>query len=278
MAAKYHILKLIPLLFAAAGATACFGTSGGNRNSGGDTASAEASAGDFPLRYTYRIKAVYPHSTDSYTQGLYWHDGYLWEGTGQYRQSALLQVDLQTGEALRRVDLDPGYFGEGIALLGGLIYQLTWLEGTGLVYDGSSLEQVDTFEYSGQGWGLTTDGQYLYMSNGTHEIAVLEPGTMRKVRTVRVSLDKRRLSQINELEWIDGRIWANVYGTDQIAVIDPVGGVVEWLVDLTGILPAEDRTPRTDVLNGIAYDSERGRIFVTGKYWPKLFEIEPVRK
>ncbi|MCD8072242.1 MAG: glutaminyl-peptide cyclotransferase [Alistipes sp.] len=274
MAVKNKLLIIAPILGAVAVVAACLGLKDGKRPGGGVAEDAE----ELPVHYTYHVKAVYPHSTDSYTQGLYWHEGYLWEGTGQYRQSALMQVDLESGRAVRRVELDPGYFGEGIALFDGKIYQLTWLEGTGLVYDASTLELLDTFEYSGQGWGLTTDGQYLYMSNGSHEITVLEPGTMKKVRTIRVAVSQRRLSQINELEWIEGRIWANVYGTDQIAVIDPASGIVQALVDLTGILSPQDRTPRTDVLNGIAYDSERRRIFVTGKYWPKLFEIEPVKK
>lgn len=277
MSATGKIMKIAILVLYAGLSAGCFGTSGKNNTAG---TGSDRPDGDrqFPVRYSYEVVAVFPHEVTSYTQGLYWHDGYLWEGTGQYRQSALLQVDLETGEAVRRVDLDPGYFGEGIALLDGKIYQLTWLEGTGLVYDAETLRQVDTFEYSGQGWGLTTDGRMLYMSNGSHEIAVIDPANFNRKRTMRVSLDKRRLSQINELEWIDGRIWANIYGADQIAIINPANGIVEGIVDLTGILPDEDRTIRTDVLNGIAYDADAGRIFVTGKNWPKLFEIRLVER
>ncbi|MCC8019605.1 MAG: glutaminyl-peptide cyclotransferase [Rikenellaceae bacterium] len=275
------IMKVHAAVLAAVISISCFGTSGGNR-AAGDSASAPLAgqaesagkANGFPVHYTYTVKNVYPHSEGSYTQGLYWHDGYLWEGTGQYGQSALMQVDLRTGEALRTVELDAGYFGEGIALLNNRIYQLTWLEGECLVYDAETLGMVGSFEYAGQGWGLTTDGTYLYMSNGSHEIFVVDPADFRRRNTIRVSVGRRRLNQLNELEWINGRIWANIYGLDQIAIINPEDGVVEGLVNLEGLLPDSERTPRTDVLNGIAYDETTGRIFVTGKNWSRLFEIE----
>ncbi|MCD8172220.1 MAG: glutaminyl-peptide cyclotransferase [Alistipes sp.] len=274
-------MKIQAAAFVALMSMSCFGTSGGNRPVGDSTAESAAGqvglagkAADFPIHYTYMVKNVYPHNESSYTQGLYWHDGYLWEGTGQYGQSVLMQVDLRTGEAVRSVELDGGYFGEGIALLDGRIYQLTWLEGQCIVYDAVTLDVVGSFEYAGQGWGLTTDGTYLYMSNGSHEIYVLNPAGFRRRDTIRVSVGRRRLSQLNELEWIEGRIWANIYGSDQIAIINPEDGVVEGLVNLEGLLPDSERTPRTDVLNGIAYDESTGRIFVTGKNWSRLFEIE----
>ncbi len=275
------IMKIQAAAFVALMTMSCFGTSGGNRPAGDSAAESVAGqagvagkAADFPIHYTYTVKNVYPHNESSYTQGLYWHEGYLWEGTGQYGQSALMQVDLRTGDAVRSVELDGGYFGEGITLLDGRIYQLTWLEGQCIVYDAVTLDVIGSFEYAGQGWGLTTDGTYLYMSNGSHEIYVLDPAGFRRRDMIRVSVGRRRLSQLNELEWIEGRIWANIYGSDQIAIINPEDGVVEGLVNLEGLLPDSERTPRTDVLNGIAYDESTGRIFVTGKNWSRLFEIE----
>lgn len=226
------------------------------------------------IRYTYVVKNVFPHDIGSYTQGLYWHDGYLWEGTGQYGESALKKVDLITGKILKEVPLDKKYFGEGIALLDGKIYQLTWLEKTGFIYDASTLEKTGEFRYAGEGWGLATDGAKLYMSNGSNEIQVINPDGFRQESVIRVTLNRRRVNDLNELEWIDGRIWANIYDSDQVMIINPETGNVEGVVDFTGLLPDRDRTRRTDVFNGIAYDAGTGRIFVTGKYWSKLFEIE----
>lgn len=227
-----------------------------------------------PVQYTYEIKAVHPHNTGSYTQGLYWHDGYLWEGTGEYRHSVLQKVELKTGKILERIPLENRYFGEGIALLDGRIYQLTWTDGIAFVYDAATLRKTGELRYEGEGWGLTTDGRKLYMSDGSHEIHIVNPEDFRRERTIPVRIGKRTLHEINELEWIDGRIWANVYMSDSIVIINPETGDVEGVVDLEGLLPKADRTPDTDVLNGIAYDAATGRIFVTGKNWPKLFEIE----
>lgn len=278
MSGFLKILKLQAAVVTAAVFFSCLGSSGSNNRTAtvpaGPAEPLQAGKKEFPVRYTYEVKNIYPHDETSYTQGLYWHDGYLWEGTGQYGQSALMQVEMQTGRSVKEVKLADRYFGEGIALLGGKIYQLTWLEGECLVYDSTTLEIIDTSEYAGQGWGLTTDGTYLYMSNGSHEIFILDPADFKRVGTIRVSLGKRRLNLLNELEWIEGRIWANIYEQDQIAIINPEDGVVEGLVDLSGILPQSERTPHTDVLNGIAYDEAKGRIFVTGKRWSRLFEIE----
>lgn len=239
-----------------------------------DTAGADGK----PIQYTYKVKAVYPHSATAYTQGLYWHDGFLWEGTGQYGQSALRKVDLYSGEAVAGAPLERHYFGEGIALLGGRIYQATWTDGKVFVYDAQSLDLLKTISYDGEMWGLTTDGEKLYMSDGSHEIHVINPDGFIKERSFPVSVGRRPLHEINELEWIDGRIWANIYMSDSIVIIDPDTGEVEGIVDLQGILPDADRTIYTDVLNGIAYDAAGGRIFVTGKNWNKLFEIEIVKK
>ncbi len=174
--------------------------------------------------------------------------------------------------------LDDKYFGEGIALLGGKIYQLTWLEGEALAYDAATLKRTGEFAYQGEGWGLTTDGKLLYMSDGTSEIRVVDPSDFSIKNSFEVSLGGRRVNMLNELEWIDGHIWANIYMGNSIVIINPGNGNVEGVIDLTGLLPLADYAPDTDVLNGIAYDAAAGRIFVTGKKWNKLFEIEIVEK
>lgn len=232
-----------------------------------------------PDEYGYRVKAVYPHDSGAYTQGLFWHGGSLYESAGQYGESRLLKVDLKSGRATRRHDLRPGVFAEGAALLDGKIYQLSWREWTVFVYDADTFESVGTFRINREGWGITTDGEKLYYSDGSDKIYVVNPADFAEERTISVRLGRNVLRYINELEWIEGEIWANVYTTDKIVAIDPATGHVTKIIDLAGLLPAEDFDPdSTDVLNGIAYDPEGGRIFVTGKYWNKLFEIEPVRK
>lgn len=236
------------------------------------------SAHSKPVQYTYVVKAVYPHSTGAYTQGLYWHDGVLWEGTGLNGRSELRKVDLKSGKTLFSVPLDKSYFGEGIALLDGKIYQLTWQNGVAFVYDAETLEPAGEFHYDGEGWGLTTDGSVLYMSDGSSRLYKVDPAGFRRTGSVDVRLGGSRVNYLNELEWIDGKIWANVYTTDVIVIIDPTTGTVEGVVDLTGLLPESDRNPDTDVLNGIAYDAATKRIFVTGKNWDKLFEIELKKK
>lgn len=230
------------------------------------------------VSYTYKVKNVYPHDVDSYTQGLYWHDGYLWEGTGEYGNSKLRKVALESGEAEREIALENKYFGEGIALLGGRIYQLTWREGEAFVYDADTFEKTAAFKYGDEGWGLTTDGEKLYMSDGSSTIKVLDPENFSVKSTFEVRDGRLPVTMLNELEWIDGKIWANVYLTDEIVIIDPATGQLTGRVDLSGLLPRMERMPYTDVLNGIAYDSGTGRIFVTGKKWHKLFEIELVER
>lgn len=234
--------------------------------------------GSAPIQYTYKVKNSFPHSMTSYTQGLYWHEGYLWESTGEFGRSAFLKVDLESGNILHNIPLEDKYFGEGAALLNNKIYQLTWMNQMAFVYDAESLEKIDEFKYQGEGWGITTDGEKLYMSNGTHEIYILNPNDFSREATIDVRMNNRRVREINELEWIDGKIWANIFMSDLIIIINPSSGVVEGVVDLDGILPESEQHPNTDVLNGIAYDKEGNRIFVTGKNWSKLFEIEIVKK
>ena len=231
-----------------------------------------------PERYGYRVVHSYPHDNAAYTQGLFWHDGHLYESTGQTGQSTLRKVDLQTGEIVQKQALEDKYFGEGAAILNGKIYQLTWQHNRGFIYDAETLQPTGEFGYSGEGWGLTTDGQYLYMSDGTEKISVYDPETFRKIRTMEVYGSEGRINMVNELEWIGEEIWANVYMSDALLRIDPQTGAVTGIVDLRKILPSADKDIHTDVLNGIAYDTQTGRIFVTGKNWKKLFEIEVVKQ
>lgn len=259
--------------------TACGGRPSGSGS--GETAAAAAAAATVvePVEYTYRVKAVYPHPTDAYTQGLQFVGGMLWEGTGQYGHSVVRKTDLATGQSRTLVRLPRAEFGEGITVLDGRLYQLTWLSNTCHVYDVKrKMKKINDFRYSGEGWGLTTDGQKLYMSDGTAKIYTIDPQTFRRERRMTVTYKGEPVDYLNELEWIEGKIWANVYTTQQIVIIDPVSGAVEGVVDLTGILPAGEVGPTTDVLNGIAYDARQKRIFVTGKNWSRLFEIEILPK
>ena len=231
-----------------------------------------------PVEYTYTVKASYPHLTTSYTQGLYYEAGYLWEGTGQYGASVLQRVEPTTGRAEVLVRLPKDEFGEGIARVGDEIFQLTWRNNTVHVYDAATLQHLRTVRYAGEGWGLTTDGEKLYMSNGSEYLWEVDPATFRRGRKITVTAEGRPVRFLNELEWIEGKIWANVYTSDRVVIIDPATGHVEGVVDLSGLLPEEEVTAATDVLNGIAYDAATRRLFVTGKNWSRLFEIEIIRK
>lgn len=226
-----------------------------------------------PQKVDIEVVNIFDHQTDAYTQGLQFVDGLLWEGTGEYGGSRLQYTDLSTGKSRVVATLPKEHFGEGITLLGDKIYQLTWQNGVMHIYDRKSYKRLEQRHYKGEGWGLTTDGQWLYMSDGTPDIRVLDPKTLEVKRRIGVICNGTSLPYLNELEWIDGKIWANVYTLDQIVIINPESGVVERFIDLGGILPQSERTVTTDVLNGIAYDSENGRIFVTGKNWSKMFEI-----
>ncbi|MBR4995538.1 MAG: glutaminyl-peptide cyclotransferase [Alistipes sp.] len=229
-----------------------------------------------PARYTYTVKAVYPHLTSSYTQGLQFVDGVMWEGTGEWGKSVLQKIDLQSGQAEVLARLPKSEFGEGITVLGDRVYQLTWTNNKVHIYDLQGNHQKD-LRYMGEGWGLTSDGESLYMSNGTADIYKVNPETFKRESKITVTMRGEVLNYLNELEWIDGKIWANVYTTDYVVIINPQTGVVEAVIDFKGLLKEEDITDKTDVLNGIAYDAEGGRIFVTGKSWNKLFEVEIVK-
>ena len=227
-----------------------------------------------PILYGHKVLRQYPHNADSYTQGLLWHNGSLYESTGLEGRSSVRRVELATGRPVVTKKLDDNLFGEGLALLDGKLYQLTWQNNKAFVYDLETFDKVGEFDYSGEGWGLTTDGKHLYMSDGSEYLRILDPETFRVQRSVPVTFRGAPVQLLNELEWIDGKIWANVYVTDQIVIIDPASGIVEGVIDLRGLLPDEEIAPDTDVLNGIAYDAASERIFVTGKRWSKLFEIE----
>lgn len=264
-------MRTIPILtLAVLLATAC-GASASRSGARQQTVAAQSVA---PKIYSYRVKAVYPHPTTDYTQGLQFVDGVMWEGTGQHGRSIVRRTDLATGRNEVVASLPRSEFGEGIALLDGKLYQLTWQSNTAHVYDVATGRKLRDHRYPGEGWGLTTDGRKLYMSDGTASIHTVDPETFRREGRITVTCEGHPVPYLNELEWIDGRIWANVYTTDRIVRIDPATGVVDAIIDLAGLLPESDREPDTDVLNGIAYDAATGRIFVTGKNWPKLFEIE----
>jgi glutamine cyclotransferase len=226
--------------------------------------------------YSYNIVNTYPHDADAFTQGLVFEDGVLYEGTGVWGQSTLRRVELETGDILQIRELSDEFFGEGITIDGDRIIQLTWQSHVGFVYDKDSFELVQQFSYSTEGWGITYDGTRLIMSDGTSTLHFLDPQTFEKTGQVEVSDNNGPVTRLNELEYVQGEIYANVWQTDRIARIAPdTGRVVGW-VDLDGLLSAEDRSEAVDVLNGIAYDAQTDRLFVTGKLWPKLFEIELV--
>ena len=220
----------------------------------------------------YEVINVYPHDPKAFCQGLVFDDGRLYEGTGLYRESTLREVELQTGKVLRAVDLSPRLFGEGIAVWEDRLVQLTWKSGVALVYDKQTFKQQQTLRYSGQGWGLTFDGEHFILSDGSSTLRFLDPKTFHVVRRVGVHSDRGPVKQLNELEYIDGEIYANLWKSDFIARISPADGHIIGWIDLRGLLDDRQRD-KEDVLNGIAYDRANGRLFVTGKNWPKLFEI-----
>ncbi len=238
-----------------------------------DGATAAAASGPTTPGYTFDVVAEYPHDTAAFTQGLLWHEGRLFESTGQVGTSNIREVTLASGKVVRQQNLEEPHFGEGIVILGGTLYQITWQSGKAFTYDWKTFKRTGEFKYDGEGWGLTTDGTSIIMSNGSNVLIYRDPKTFAAMKAVEVKDRGNTVSQLNELEWVKGEIWANVWQKDSIARIDPATGEVKGWIDLTGILPQLDRTGREDVLNGIAYDAATDKIHVTGKLWPKLYEI-----
>jgi glutamine cyclotransferase len=225
---------------------------------------------------TYRTVHTYPHDPQAYTQGLVYVDGHLYESTGLNGRSSLRMDDLETGRVLQTAPLPAKHFGEGLAAWGSTLVQLTWQAHIGFVYDRFSFRLLRTFHYEGEGWGLTEDGRDLILSDGTPTLRFLDPQTFREVRHIVVKDDGTPVDQLNELEYVRGEIYANVWHTDRIVRISPATGRVLGWIDLSGLLPANQRSDPEAVLNGIAYDAGHDRLFVTGKLWPKLFEIKVV--
>jgi glutamine cyclotransferase len=228
--------------------------------------------------YGYRVVHVYPHDPGAFTQGLEYRGGFLYEGTGLFGKSSLRKVELTSGKVLQEIHVAAEYFGEGITLFDQRILELTWQSHRGFIYDRNSLQRIREFEYPGEGWGMTNDGHQIYMSDGTAQIRLWNPSTLQEMRRITVHDGERAIDSLNELEYVHGEIYANVWQTDRIARIAPADGHVSGWIDLSGLLNATERAEGADVLNGIAYDSLGDRLFVTGKLWPKLFEIQLIRK
>lgn len=236
------------------------------------------SCGEAKVReYRLEVVAEYPHDTESYTQGLFFRDGRMYESTGQFGLSTFREVDLATGEALSRMDFSDEYFVEGSVMLGDNLYILTWTNRKAFVYDANTLKYKSTWSYPREGWGITTDGKQLIASDGSSNLYFMDEN-FAPLRKVGVKLEGRPVRFLNELEYIDGKIWANVYTTDTIVIINPKDGRVEAVVDCAGLLPRKYYKPSTDVLNGIAYDKKADKIYLTGKNWPKLYEIRLTEK
>lgn len=231
-----------------------------------------------PEVYSYRVKNMYPHDKNAYTQGLLYHEGYFYESTGGEGESTLRKVDPETGEVMKIHNLESKFFGEGLVLHNGRLFQLTWKHNVGFVYDFETFREIKRVHYTTQGWGLEAIGNELVMSDGTNNLYFLEPDYFTVLRSIRVFDNNEAVWQLNELEYINGELWANIYMTDRIARIDPETGKVLAYVDLSGILPRKYHHPELEQLNGIAWDDVNNRLFVTGKNWPLLFEIEPVER
>lgn len=281
-----HYMRFFFLALLAICSASCTGATNVNNNGvNGQNQPATPKAANSPAPvYTYEVVATFPHDPKAFTQGLFFHDGFLYESTGQEEHSTLRRVELATGKVVQKIDLPPETFAEGAALLNGLIYQLTWQEGVCRVFDAKTFELQREFRYPGQGWGIATDGTHLYMTDRTHVIRVMDPETFKQVRTLTVNRDDGRpLYQINELEFVKGELWGNIWHSEEphilgkpnyIVRIDPQSGKILGWIDLDGISPDDVRRDSENTLNGIAYDSAGDRIFVTGKNWKKLFEIK----
>ncbi len=234
-----------------------------------------------PKLYTYRILEEYPHDTNAYTQGLEFKNDTLYESTGQYKNSSLRKTNYKTGEIYTKISLDDAYFGEGLTILNEKIYQLTWREKTGFIYDLNTLRKTGSFVYgrSIEGWGLCQDGKSIYKSDGTQRIWRLNANTLNEEGFIEIYTNSSKIKSVNELEWVNGKIYANIYLRDAIAIVDPKNGAVEGVIDLTSLKnKVSVRNPKDEVLNGIAYNGEENTLYVTGKNWNKLFKIKIFEK
>lgn len=237
-----------------------------------------------PVTYTYEIINSYPHATDAYTQGLEFYRDTLFESTGQYGESSLRKVNFKTGEVYEKIDVPSDYFAEGITVLDDKIYQLTWKKGIGFIYDVDNLKKLGEFAYnqSKEGWGLANDGQQLYKSDGTEKIWILNAETLAEQDNIQTVTNKTIATQLNELEWVEGKIYANTYQKNGVAIINPKNGAIEGVINFEGLREklgnAADLDPVNDVLNGIAYDAKNKKLYVTGKDWDTLFEVKIVEK
>jgi glutamine cyclotransferase len=228
--------------------------------------------------YTYEVVNSWPHLTTHFTQGLVYYDGHLYESTGQYGSSTLCRLDLKTGKVQKKVDVEREYFAEGMTILGDKIYQLTWQAHKGFVYNLKKFDRLAEFSYEGEGWGLTNDAHALILSDGTNKIRFIDPQSFRVLRSIEVYDHGQPLTELNELEYIKGEIYANIWHSEKVVRIDPVSGKILAWIDLAGLRRPEDGADSDNVLNGIAYDEKNDRLFVTGKRWSKLYEIRLVRK
>lgn len=229
-----------------------------------------------PSALVQKIKIVkqIPHDTNAFTQGLLVSGGYLYESTGLNGKSSVRRIDILTGKVLDRRGLDAQYFGEGLAVVDNYLFQITWLNQRGFVYDIKTLKSIREFKYVGEGWGLTSDGSVLFKSNGTHVITVHNPDDFSQIRALSVTLNGKMCDKLNELEWVDGELWANVWQTEQIVRIDPETGVVSAVIDCSEVIASSNQGSTADVMNGIAYDSVNKNIYITGKNWRWMYLIE----
>src|SRR5215207_5425547 len=255
-----------------------FSCGNGTANSNTPNVAAERSPSGGVTLYGYEVVNTFPHDPEAFTQGLIFHDGALVESTGLEHHSTLRGVELQTGKVSQRVDVPRDFFAEGVTLFNGRIYQLTWKGEKGFIYDPRTFEKTGEFTYSGQGWGLTHDADSLILSDGTPRIRFIDPADNRVRRAINVTDGGRAVSQLNELEYVKGEIFANVWHQNRVARIDPQTGRVTGWIDLSGLLKPGDTSDEEAVLNGIAYDASGDRLFVTGKLWPKLFEVRLKQK
>jgi glutamine cyclotransferase len=265
--------RLLALLLALAGCRQPVAVDSGVGNLPATPGDSAAMAPAGVARYTYEVIRSWPHDRAAFTQGLVFRGGSFIESTGLNGQSTLREVELESGRVLKQVALAPAYFAEGVAVLGGQAFQLTWQNRKGFVYDVDTFRLQREFAYEGEGWGLTTDGSALILSDGTNRIRFLDSVGFAVRRTISVTLEGKEVRGLNELEFIKGEIFANVWQTDDVVRIDPATGNVRGVIDFSGLLAPQDRRPDTDVLNGIAYDAKNDRLFVTGKRWPRLFEV-----